>query len=88
MPVFDKKLVQLKCRIHGGYGIKPVDRDILGEDLKPLFDQGNTAISFVDMPVSHGGVYNYKLVKLQHPPILHERSVTTLTVGGTQSFYK
>ncbi len=66
------------CRVVGGYGLGPVDRSILSEEMKERADRDGPCLTLAEVPTREpSGHVHYELVKVFHQQIVHPRSTTT-----------
>lgn len=69
----------LLCTIFNGYSRAPADESILSEESRAAAKKDGPCMSIAEVPSidPDSGMVFYKLVKIFHEPILHEREKTS-----------
>jgi hypothetical protein len=75
----------ITCRLVGGYGKKPVDKEILSEESKELVANNGKCLTIAEVPDVFRNDVVYNVVKVFSPPVLHERENTSYVADAIKS---
>lgn len=68
--------INIYCRLVGGYGRIPVDKEILSEDSKTIVSKNGRCLTIAEVPEVVGNDFIFHVEKIFHPPVKHEREIS------------
>jgi hypothetical protein len=81
-PLFYGGGKRVHCRILGGYGRQPVDKEILSSESLERYGKDGPCLTLADIPVLEDGQVSWETVKIFHQAVLGDRERPTAILGG------
>ena len=73
---------QYLCRIINGYSMKPINRNLLSDTSKALYDSGRTCLTIIETPEMINGEVVFLPHRIFHNPISHHRATSEINISS------